>query len=138
MNPANPLEFVEVGKGHEPESALAGLDKVPVGKEMGEYGEKGVISSAGSMTDSDAPTEEDLHKLHRVSGAIPWTAYTIAFVELCERFSYYGTTVVCRLLQFKACPARIGLTYHQSSTSSSKRCRQGQRLVQLQTASQER
>ncbi|KAJ9647321.1 hypothetical protein H2201_003921 [Coniosporium apollinis] len=94
MNPANPLEFVEVGKGHEPESALAGLDKVPVGKEMGEYGEKGVISSAGSMTDSDAPTEEDLHKLHRVSGAIPWTAYTIAFVELCERFSYYGTTVV--------------------------------------------
>ena len=35
-------------------------------------------------------------QLRRVAGKIPWTAYTIAFVELCERFSYYGTTVVCK------------------------------------------
>lgn len=40
-------------------------------------------------------TDEDLVNLRRVSGKIPWQAYTIAFVELCERFSYYGTTVVC-------------------------------------------
>jgi POT family proton-dependent oligopeptide transporter len=26
---------------------------------------------------------------------VHWTAYTVAFVELCERFSYYGTTAVC-------------------------------------------
>ena len=44
------------------------------------------------------PTEEEEHTLRRVSDKIPWTAYTIAFVELCERFSYYGTTVVCMFL----------------------------------------
>ena len=40
------------------------------------------------------PTTEERRTLRRVYGKIPWTAYTIAFVELCERFSYYGTTVV--------------------------------------------
>ncbi|KAK6535698.1 hypothetical protein TWF694_002148 [Orbilia ellipsospora] len=44
--------------------------------------------------EEDAPTEEELHTLRHVSDKIPWNAYTIAFVELCERFSYYGTTVV--------------------------------------------
>lgn len=44
----------------------------------------------------DEVTEEDLRTLRRVSGKIPWTAFTVAFVELCERFSYYGTTIVCK------------------------------------------
>ncbi|KAF2102607.1 MFS peptide transporter [Rhizodiscina lignyota] len=39
-------------------------------------------------------SDEDLRSLRRVSGKITWIAFTIAFVELCERFSYYGTTVV--------------------------------------------
>jgi proton-dependent oligopeptide transporter, POT family len=43
------------------------------------------------------PTEEEFHTLRRVSDKIPWKVYTLAFVELCERFSYYGTTVVCQL-----------------------------------------
>ena len=43
------------------------------------------------------PTDEELHTLRRVSGKVPWTAYTVAFVELVERFSFYGTTVVCTL-----------------------------------------
>ena len=43
------------------------------------------------------PTEDELHHLRRVPDNIPWRVYTIAFVELCERFSYYGTTVVCKL-----------------------------------------
>ncbi|KAI5782601.1 MFS peptide transporter [Geopyxis carbonaria] len=42
----------------------------------------------------DTPTAEELITLRRISGAIPWTAYTVAFVELCERFSYYGTIAV--------------------------------------------
>lgn len=25
---------------------------------------------------------------------IPWRVYTVAFVELCERFSYYGTAIL--------------------------------------------
>lgn len=40
------------------------------------------------------PTDEELVSLRRVSGPIPWIAFTIAFVEFCERFSYYGTTAV--------------------------------------------
>ena len=41
------------------------------------------------------PSSDELKTLRRVAGEIPWTAYTVAFVELCERFSYYGTTAVC-------------------------------------------
>ncbi|KIL56425.1 hypothetical protein M378DRAFT_172730 [Amanita muscaria Koide BX008] len=40
------------------------------------------------------PTEEERLTLRRVSDAIPWNAYLIAFVELAERFSFYGCTVV--------------------------------------------
>jgi POT family proton-dependent oligopeptide transporter len=43
------------------------------------------------------PTEAELHgptALRRVAAPIPWAVYTVAFVELCERFSYYGTQVV--------------------------------------------
>lgn len=42
------------------------------------------------------PTEEELQSLRRVSDKVPWKAFALAFVELCERFSYYGTTVVCK------------------------------------------
>jgi len=44
--------------------------------------------------DESIPTEEDLRTLRRVSDKIPFNIYTIAFIELCERFSYYGTTAV--------------------------------------------
>lgn len=47
------------------------------------------------------PTHEELHgpnRLKRISAPIPWAVYTVAFVELCERFSYYGTSVVCECL----------------------------------------
>ncbi|KAI0084620.1 PTR2-domain-containing protein [Irpex rosettiformis] len=40
------------------------------------------------------PTEEEKATLRRVPDAVPWGAYLIAFIELCERFSYYGSTVV--------------------------------------------
>jgi hypothetical protein len=45
--------------------------------------------------EGEVPTEEEYHTLRRVPDKIPWRVYTIALVELCERFSYYGTTVVC-------------------------------------------
>lgn len=41
------------------------------------------------------PTAEELKTLRRVKGRINWIIYTIAFIELCERFAYYGTTAVC-------------------------------------------
>ncbi|KAF9739296.1 POT family protein [Paraphaeosphaeria minitans] len=44
--------------------------------------------------EGEEPTEEELSTLRRVSGKIPWIAFTVAFVELCERFGYYGCSVV--------------------------------------------
>jgi len=48
----------------------------------------------GLSPDGSIPTEQELHTLRRVSDKIPANIYTIAFIELCERFSYYGTTAV--------------------------------------------
>jgi hypothetical protein len=44
--------------------------------------------------DPEIPNDEELHTLRRVSDKIPFKAYTIAFVELVERMSFYGTTQV--------------------------------------------
>jgi POT family proton-dependent oligopeptide transporter len=56
--------------------------------------------------EGEEPTPEEMLTLRRVSGKIPWTAFTIAFVELCERFGYYGCQVLCTLnsrLRFSQC-----------------------------------
>ena len=42
------------------------------------------------------PTEEQKATLRRLPDTFPIRAYAIAFVELAERFSYYGTTIVVR------------------------------------------
>ncbi|KAJ4377534.1 hypothetical protein N0V83_000359 [Neocucurbitaria cava] len=42
----------------------------------------------------DFPTVEEIATLRRVPAQIPWKIYTIAFVELVERLSYYGTIAV--------------------------------------------
>ncbi|KAI1909201.1 peptide transporter ptr2 [Ophidiomyces ophidiicola] len=38
------------------------------------------------------PTEEECYSLRRVAGPLPWSAFLVALVELCERFAYYGIT----------------------------------------------
>ena len=89
------LEDAVVAQGHEPKIAT------PIYEQNFSLSEKpqvGTVSTDLSSHDADyadKPTEEELRTLPRISGAIPWSAYTIAFVELCERFGYYGTTVVC-------------------------------------------
>ncbi|KAJ7150122.1 peptide transporter PTR2A [Mycena crocata] len=40
------------------------------------------------------PTDEERTTLRRVPDAVPWSAYLIAIVELAERFSFYGSSVV--------------------------------------------
>ncbi|THU85978.1 PTR2-domain-containing protein [Dendrothele bispora CBS 962.96] len=40
------------------------------------------------------PTEEERATLPRVSDALPWSAYMIAVIEMAERFSFYGCSVV--------------------------------------------
>lgn len=83
-----------------------------------EVGEKEALGHLGRASTSDSlalapvvefeadlegeePTEEDMATLRRVSGKIPWTAFTIAFVELCERFGYYGCQVLCKTATFR-------------------------------------
>ncbi|KZV74184.1 PTR2-domain-containing protein [Peniophora sp. CONT] len=41
-----------------------------------------------------APTEEELETLRHIAGHVNWSTYLIAFVEMAERFSYYGSTIV--------------------------------------------
>jgi POT family proton-dependent oligopeptide transporter len=40
------------------------------------------------------PNDEEIATLRRVPDRIPWAAYLIAFIELAERFSFYGSSVV--------------------------------------------
>ncbi|KAL1391874.1 putative MFS peptide transporter Ptr2 [Phyllosticta capitalensis] len=46
---------------------------------------------ASPMTpDGEEPTDEDKRHLRKVGEKLPVSAFLIAFVELCERFTYYG------------------------------------------------
>ncbi|KAF8243851.1 MFS peptide transporter [Wilcoxina mikolae CBS 423.85] len=83
MNSGGTLEDVEIAKAHEELLTSEKIDSLP------EYHKS---ESVGA--DGDHPTDNELLTLRRVSGKVPWTAYTVAVVELCERFSYYGTTAV--------------------------------------------
>ncbi|KAK5054704.1 hypothetical protein LTR84_001596 [Exophiala bonariae] len=66
------------------------------------------LKDSGRVSDSDEalddvlvgpngeqyPTKEELQTLRRTHGHVPFLLYSIAFVELCERFAYYGTIQV--------------------------------------------
>jgi dipeptide/tripeptide permease len=43
-----------------------------------------------SSGDENTPTAEELATLPRVADKLPWGAFLVAIVELCERFAYYG------------------------------------------------
>ncbi|KAI9927289.1 hypothetical protein ASPWEDRAFT_33221 [Aspergillus wentii DTO 134E9] len=81
MDVSNPAEMVEIAKSR---TAEAEIKAVSVSQEAMEM----------KTSDGQFPTEDELRTLRRVAGKVPWPAFTIAFVELCERFSYYGTTAV--------------------------------------------
>jgi POT family proton-dependent oligopeptide transporter len=55
-------------------------------------------TSLSSDNERRIPTDEELDTLPKVSGPMPWNAFTVGIVEFAERFSYYGTTAVCRFL----------------------------------------
>ncbi|KAL4893629.1 POT family-domain-containing protein [Aspergillus ambiguus] len=102
MNPSDPQEVVEVARSstasHEMQSEkrdLAFDKEISVVPSI----QEATASKEGPAGSHDAldkvyPTVEEMSTLRRVAGDIPWTAFTVAFVELCERFSYYGTTAV--------------------------------------------
>lgn len=99
MNASDPIEVAEVSKAkalqhdvdvsekrHDASQDLT-IEPAPVTQISGE--------GEDEPLDKVYPSEEDLRTLRRVSGHLHWTIFTVAFVELCERFSYYGTTAVC-------------------------------------------
>lgn len=60
---------------------------------MTEEAEKEIIQEKTSDQPSLVePTEEELLTLPRVSDKIPFSAFLIIVIELCERFSFYGLT----------------------------------------------
>lgn len=94
MNASDPIDLAEEAKSR----AIA--NDVAISEKHAEI-EPAPVQNVSSVHDDDEslhkiyPNEEDLRTLRRVAGKIPWTTFTVAFVELCERFSYYGTTAVC-------------------------------------------
>jgi POT family proton-dependent oligopeptide transporter len=100
MNASDPIEVAEVSKAkalqhdvevskkrHDASQDLT-IEPAPVTQISGE--------GEDEPLDKVYPSEEDLRTLRRVAGHLHWTIFTVAFVELCERFSYYGTTAVCK------------------------------------------
>jgi POT family proton-dependent oligopeptide transporter len=68
-----------------------------------EYDEKHLTKEVDSTDDHELdgihdglefPTEHEKRTLRRVADTVPWNAYLIAIVELAERFSFYGSSVV--------------------------------------------
>jgi proton-dependent oligopeptide transporter, POT family len=90
-----------IAKAHVPEAEDQGTAKeMLAGKGSMDASKHVQLPPYGSTTQGDdeyyddTPTEEELATLRRVSGQIKWSVYTIAFAELCERFSYYGSAVL--------------------------------------------
>jgi POT family proton-dependent oligopeptide transporter len=71
------------------------------------------------LSDNDnLPTEEELATLERVGAGIPWRIYTIAFVELVERMSYYGCVQVYSNFIAKPRPTPTGAALHPSDADA--------------------
>lgn len=87
---ANVIDLAEVAKADVPTlPAASNLSSNAVAEEK-----RVELFEDTSFEGSDI-SDEDL-KLRRVRGRIPWQAFSITFIEFCERFSYYGTIVVCK------------------------------------------
>lgn len=75
-------------------STVAGAEiKTTNAKSTGFVGEDEAIQSSASNIvsfEGDEPTEEELATLRRVADHLPLSAFIVALVELCERFTYYG------------------------------------------------
>ena len=74
--------------GSESHGLLGGTELYPIG-------ENGIDPSAngsvhGEAKDGAVPTESEKRILRHVGESLPYAAWLVAFVELCERFTYYG------------------------------------------------
>lgn len=107
MNASDPVDVAEIAKSKAIAHDATINEKSAYSKELAvddmniepapsEYVTGNRQEDGDEALKKEYPNEEDLRTLRRVAGALPWTTYTVAFVELCERFSYYGTTAVCK------------------------------------------
>ncbi|TLD14614.1 hypothetical protein PspLS_10987 [Pyricularia sp. CBS 133598] len=107
MSNAGTLNAEAVAKAHVPDAAIQGTEKeILAGRGSMDVSrvkshsrpataqQDAIVDSSDDESYADKPTEEELQTLRRVSGKIKWSLYTIAFAELCERFSYYGSAVL--------------------------------------------
>ncbi|KXG51710.1 Major facilitator superfamily domain, general substrate transporter [Penicillium griseofulvum] len=96
MNASDPVDVAEIAKSRALSKDVAVNEKAPIVDEMtiDNAPLRNVSIDGEDSLDKTAPTEEELATLRRVAGKLPIAAYSVAFVELCERFSYYGTTAV--------------------------------------------
>lgn len=74
------VELRAHGKEIENETSLPANGRI-----NGVLGESSVSDADDSM-----PTAEDYATLPKVADKLPWGAFLVAIVELCERFAYYG------------------------------------------------
>ena len=97
--PTGASDDVWVGAKHDPSLLLPPDMQHKLGDEAHATELPVVYEGKGTMQSEymgdDFPSLDEIHTLRRVSEKIPWKVYTIAFVELCERFSYYGTQILC-------------------------------------------
>ncbi|RHZ62725.1 hypothetical protein CDV55_106657 [Aspergillus turcosus] len=106
MNVADPVEVAEVARAkaaaHDAEMNEKMDHKLALSPSIEEIAPASKeVGASSAVSDDDhahlqrqLPSDEEFKQLRRIAGDIPWTAYTVAVVELCERFSYYGTTAV--------------------------------------------
>lgn len=58
----------------------------PVDQPRGSSGDAASLMTA----DGDEPTDEEKQNLRKVADKLPWAAFLVCIIELCERFTYYG------------------------------------------------
>lgn len=97
MSTAPNLDVVDAARADIP-----GIEKGLDGEKRPEAYQSNLADARGSsetLTGPNGevyPTEEELTTLRRTHGKVSWLIYSIGFVEMCERFAYYGTTAVCK------------------------------------------
>ncbi|KZL67796.1 peptide transporter ptr2 [Colletotrichum incanum] len=118
MSNAGGLQDDVLAKAHVPSATIQGTDKETRGSfdvtaAAAPRVEDNYYDSKSDDDYEDKPTEEELNTLRRVSGPIHWGIYTIAFAELCERFSYYGSSVLYTNFVMRPLPpgSKTGATY---------------------------
>ena len=83
----------------------------------------GADSSSLVSFEGDEPTEEERRTLRKVADKLPWSAFLVAMVELCERFTYYGLSgpfqnyIQNSYNDPKGLPGAIGMSFLRTSDS---------------------